>query len=253
MARGRIQIPVVRPRAVDQDQGFFVSHEQQTWDTNSAGKTTLLKLPKPKQSLKGQYTLAKTLDSIIIDQQRGLLRTRQTQFRDVLSRRGGQFKNTHFRFLLKDFSVQIQSSPIRFCEAANAPRLLLAPRISNYLIFLRPNNLNMSRTRSTCSITKLLRRRGLLIVRWPHVLRSRAPRSGWIGRRSTSSPAAVRNSAAAARTARPCKRARPSPRHQTQTLNILPRTAWERPKPSAIFPDYAQNPKQICRAAKPKL
>ncbi len=116
---------------------------------NGTGKTTLLKLLtgelKPDA---GKVALAKTLDGIIIDQQRKLMAP-EKRVRDVLAE-GGDWIDVrgvkkHIKGYLKDylFAPELTEAPVGSLSGGERSRLLLArefARASNLLVLDEPTN-----------------------------------------------------------------------------------------------------------------
>ena len=116
---------------------------------NGTGKTTLLKLLtgelKPDE---GRVTLAKTLDGIIIDQQRKLMAP-DKRVRDVLAE-GGDWIDVrgtkkHIKGYLKEylFDPSLTEAPVGSLSGGERSRLLLArefARASNLLVLDEPTN-----------------------------------------------------------------------------------------------------------------
>jgi ATP-binding cassette subfamily F protein uup len=116
---------------------------------NGAGKTTLLKLLTGElEPDEGTVTLAKTLNGVMIDQQRSMLAPNK-KVRDVLAEGGdwidvrGQRK--HVQAYLKDFlfDPSLVDAPIGSLSGGERSRLLLArefARKSNLLVLDEPTN-----------------------------------------------------------------------------------------------------------------
>ena len=116
---------------------------------NGAGKTTLLKLLTGELAPdEGTVTLAKTLDGVVIDQQRSLL-SPQKSVRDVLAE-GGDWIDVrgvrkHIQGYLKDFLFEpgLVDAKIGTLSGGERSRLLLArefARKSNLLVLDEPTN-----------------------------------------------------------------------------------------------------------------
>ncbi|MGN6376824.1 MAG: ABC-F family ATP-binding cassette domain-containing protein [Sphingomonas sp.] len=116
---------------------------------NGAGKTTLLKLLTGEiQPDEGSVTLAKTLDGVIIDQQRSLL-SPQKRVRDVLADGGDWIEvrgvKKHIKGYLKEFlfDEDLPDAMIGTLSGGERSRLLLArefARQSNLLVLDEPTN-----------------------------------------------------------------------------------------------------------------
>ncbi len=117
--------------------------------SNGAGKTTLLKLMTGELAPdEGTVTLAKTLDGVIIDQQRSLMAPDKS-VRDVLTQGGDwievQGVKKHLIGYLKDFLFDpgVADAPIGSLSGGERSRLLLArefARESNLLVLDEPTN-----------------------------------------------------------------------------------------------------------------
>ena len=116
---------------------------------NGAGKTTLLKLLTGElEPDEGTVTLAKTLNGVMIDQQRSLL-SADKKVRDVLAE-GGDWVDVrgvrkHVQAYLKDFLFEpsLVDAPIVSLSGGERSRLLLArefARKSNLLVLDEPTN-----------------------------------------------------------------------------------------------------------------
>ena len=116
---------------------------------NGAGKTTLLKLLTGElEPDEGKITLAKTLDGIIIDQQRKLM-SPEKSVRDVLTE-GGDWIDVrgvkkHIKGYLKEylFDPSLTDAPVGSLSGGERSRLLLArefARASNLLVLDEPTN-----------------------------------------------------------------------------------------------------------------
>jgi ABC transport system ATP-binding/permease protein len=116
---------------------------------NGAGKTTLLKLLTGEVAPDvGTVTLAKTLDGVIIDQQRCLMAPEKT-VRDVLCE-GGEWIEVrgvkkHIQGYLKEFLFEpgMTETPVGSLSGGERSRLLLArefARASNLLVLDEPTN-----------------------------------------------------------------------------------------------------------------
>ena len=116
---------------------------------NGAGKTTLLKLLTGELAPdEGTITLAKTLDGVVIDQQRSLL-SPQKSVRDVLAEGGDWIDvrgvSKHIQGYLKDFLFEpgLVDAKIGTLSGGERSRLLLArefARKSNLLVLDEPTN-----------------------------------------------------------------------------------------------------------------
>ncbi len=117
--------------------------------SNGAGKSTLLKLLTGELAPdSGKVTLAKTLDAVIIDQQRSLMAPDKS-VRDVLTQGGDwievQGVKKHLIGYLKDFLFDpgVADAPIGSLSGGERSRLLLArefARPSNLLVLDEPTN-----------------------------------------------------------------------------------------------------------------
>ncbi len=116
---------------------------------NGAGKTTLLKLLTGELAPdEGTVTLAKTLDGVVIDQQRSLM-SPQKSVRDVLAE-GGDWIDVrgvrkHIQGYLKDFLFEpgLVDAKVGTLSGGERSRLLLArefARLSNLLVLDEPTN-----------------------------------------------------------------------------------------------------------------
>ncbi len=116
---------------------------------NGAGKTTLLKLLTGEVAPDvGTVTLAKTLDGVIIDQQRSLMAPEKT-VRDILCE-GGEWIEVrgvkkHIQGYLKEFLFEpgMTETPVGSLSGGERSRLLLArefARASNLLVLDEPTN-----------------------------------------------------------------------------------------------------------------
>jgi ABC transport system ATP-binding/permease protein len=116
---------------------------------NGAGKTTLLKLLTGELAPDGgTVTLAKTLDEVIIDQQRSLMSPEKT-VRDVLCDGGDWIEvrgvKKHIQGYLKEFLFDpgVTNAPVGSLSGGERSRLLLArefARPSNLLVLDEPTN-----------------------------------------------------------------------------------------------------------------
>jgi ATP-binding cassette subfamily F protein uup len=116
---------------------------------NGAGKTTLLKLLTGEIAPdEGTVTLAKTLDGVIIDQQRSLM-TPEKRVRDVLADGGDWIEvrgaKKHIKGYLKDFlfDPELSDALVGTLSGGERSRLLLArefARQSNLLVLDEPTN-----------------------------------------------------------------------------------------------------------------
>nr|WP_314443690.1 ATP-binding cassette domain-containing protein [uncultured Sphingomonas sp.] len=116
---------------------------------NGAGKTTLLKLLTGELAPdEGRVTLAKTLNGIVIDQQRKLMAP-EKKVRDVLADGGDWLEvrgvKKHIKGYLKEFlfSPELTEAPIASLSGGERSRLLLArefARASNLLVLDEPTN-----------------------------------------------------------------------------------------------------------------
>ncbi|MES2290401.1 MAG: ATP-binding cassette domain-containing protein [Pseudomonadota bacterium] len=117
--------------------------------SNGTGKSTLLKLLTGElEPDSGKVTLAKSLDSVIIDQQRSLMAPEKS-VRDVLTQGGDwievQGVKKHLIGYLKDFLFDpgVADAPIGSLSGGERSRLLLArefARPSNLLVLDEPTN-----------------------------------------------------------------------------------------------------------------
>jgi ATP-binding cassette subfamily F protein uup len=116
---------------------------------NGAGKTTLLKLLTGElQPDEGRVTQAKTLNGIVIDQQRKLM-SPEKKVRDVLAE-GGDWIDVrgtkkHIKGYLKEFlfAPELTEAPVGSLSGGERSRLLLArefARASNLLVLDEPTN-----------------------------------------------------------------------------------------------------------------
>ncbi len=116
---------------------------------NGAGKTTLLRLMTGELAPdEGRVALAKTLDAVIIDQQRSLMAPEKS-VRDVLTQGGDwievQGVKKHLIGYLKDFLFDpgVADAPVGSLSGGERSRLLLArefARPSNLLVLDEPTN-----------------------------------------------------------------------------------------------------------------
>ncbi|WP_426266956.1 ABC-F family ATP-binding cassette domain-containing protein [Sphingomonas sp. LHG3443-2] len=116
---------------------------------NGAGKTTLLKLLTGELAPdEGKVTQAKTLNGIVIDQQRKLM-SPEKKVRDVLADGGDWLEvrgvKKHIKGYLKDFlfSPELTEAPVSSLSGGERSRLLLArefARASNLLVLDEPTN-----------------------------------------------------------------------------------------------------------------
>ena len=116
---------------------------------NGAGKTTLLKLLTGELAPdSGTVTLAKTLDGVVIDQQRSLM-SADKSVRDVLAEGGDWIdvrgSRKHIQGYLKDFLFEpgLVDAKIGTLSGGERSRLLLArefARLSNLLVLDEPTN-----------------------------------------------------------------------------------------------------------------
>ena len=116
---------------------------------NGAGKTTLLKLLTGEIAPdEGKVTLAKTLDGIVIDQQRKLMEP-DKRVRDVLAEGGDWIEvrgvKKHIKGYLKEFlfDPSLTEAPVGTLSGGERSRLLLArefARASNLLVLDEPTN-----------------------------------------------------------------------------------------------------------------
>ncbi|WP_300974881.1 ABC-F family ATP-binding cassette domain-containing protein [Sphingomonas sp. LHG3406-1] len=116
---------------------------------NGAGKTTLLKLLTGELAPdEGKVTLAKTLNGIVIDQQRKLM-SPEKRVRDVLAEGGDWIEvrgvKKHIKGYLKEFlfSPELTEAPVGSLSGGERSRLLLArefARASNLLVLDEPTN-----------------------------------------------------------------------------------------------------------------
>jgi ABC transport system ATP-binding/permease protein len=117
--------------------------------SNGAGKSTLLKLLTGELAPdSGKITLAKTLDAVIIDQQRSLM-SPEKSVRDILTQGGDwievQGVKKHLIGYLKDFLFDpgVADAPVGSLSGGERSRLLLArefARPSNLLVLDEPTN-----------------------------------------------------------------------------------------------------------------
>ena len=116
---------------------------------NGAGKTTLLKLLTGElHPDEGQIKLSKTLNGIVIDQQRKLM-SPEKKVRDVLAEGGDWIEvrgvKKHIKGYLKEFlfSPELTEAPVASLSGGERSRLLLArefARASNLLVLDEPTN-----------------------------------------------------------------------------------------------------------------
>ncbi|GAA4003795.1 ABC-F family ATP-binding cassette domain-containing protein [Sphingomonas humi] len=116
---------------------------------NGAGKTTLLKLLTGEiQPDEGRVTQARTLNGIVIDQQRKLMAP-EKKVRDVLADGGDWLEvrgvKKHIKGYLKEFlfSPELTEAPVASLSGGERSRLLLArefARASNLLVLDEPTN-----------------------------------------------------------------------------------------------------------------
>jgi ATP-binding cassette subfamily F protein uup len=116
---------------------------------NGAGKTTLLKLLTGELAAdEGEVKLSKTLNGIVIDQQRKLM-SPEKKVRDVLADGGDWLEvrgvKKHIKGYLKDFlfSPELTEAPVASLSGGERSRLLLArefARASNLLVLDEPTN-----------------------------------------------------------------------------------------------------------------
>lgn len=116
---------------------------------NGAGKTTLLKLLTGELAPdEGKITQAKTLNGIVIDQQRKLM-SPEKKVRDVLADGGDWIEvrgvKKHIKGYLKEFlfSPELTEAPVGSLSGGERSRLLLArefARASNLLVLDEPTN-----------------------------------------------------------------------------------------------------------------
>ena len=138
-------------RAIIRDFSFRVRRGDRIGvvGSNGAGKTTLLKLLTGELTPdSGSVRLAKTLDSVVIDQQRSLMVATKT-VREVLTQGGDWIEvrgvKKHLIGYLKDFLFDpgIADAPIGSLSGGERSRLLLArefARPSNLLVLDEPTN-----------------------------------------------------------------------------------------------------------------
>jgi ABC transport system ATP-binding/permease protein len=117
--------------------------------SNGAGKSTLLKLLTGELAPdSGKVTLAKTLDAVVIDQQRSLM-SPEKSVRDILTQGGDwievQGVKKHLIGYLKDFLFDpgVADAPVGSLSGGERSRLLLArefARPSNLLVLDEPTN-----------------------------------------------------------------------------------------------------------------
>ncbi len=138
-------------RAIIRDFSFRVQRGDRIGlvGANGAGKTTLLKLLTGEIAPdSGTVTLAKTLDGIVIDQQRALLQP-DKRVRDVLADGGDWIdvrgERKHIKGYLKDFlfDPELSEAKVGTLSGGEQSRLLLArefARESNLLVLDEPTN-----------------------------------------------------------------------------------------------------------------
>ncbi|MCJ8157259.1 ABC-F family ATP-binding cassette domain-containing protein [Sphingomonas sp. LaA6.9] len=138
-------------RAVIRDFSFKVQRGDRIGivGSNGAGKTTLLKLLTGELAPdEGKVTLAKTLDGVIIDQQRSLMAP-EKRVRDVLAEGGDWIEvrgvKKHIQGYLKEFLFEpgLSDAKVGTLSGGERSRLLLArefARRSNLLVLDEPTN-----------------------------------------------------------------------------------------------------------------